>query len=1072
LIHRALISATLCGLVCLGDVRTARAQCDLDGSLFVPSDGSSADKAGTSVAISGAQGLVGVPFDDDRAANAGAAYIYRFNGTAWVQGQKLTAPDGAAEDRFGYGVGISGNIAVVGAFGDDDKGSNAGAAYIFRNNGSSWVFEQKLLAADGAAGDSFGFSVGASGTNVLVGAYGDDDRGANSGAAYVFRNSGSTWTQAIKLAAADGAAYDYFGVAVALSGDYALIGADLDDDVAANAGSAYVYRYNGSAWAQDAKLTASNGVADDHFGISVAIEGTLAVVGADESDNAGPASGAAYAFRKTGSQWIEEGRLVPWQAAGYESFGAAVGVSGSRVVVGAPNAKDMSLAFPRTDQGAIYLFTYSAGAWAGVERVFAWDGWSYNLFGASVAAAGEAMIIGSPGDANNGTDAGTAYVYEGTCAAPGCTANSQCNDNNPCTNDSCVAGECVFANNTAACNDNNACTTGDRCTAGVCAGTPMNCADSMPCTVDSCVNGVCQHDSAACGCTSNTQCNDNNACTSDTCSSGVCVHVNNTITCNDGNACTINDRCANGACAGTAMNCDDGLSCSADSCVNGVCQHNTAACQCTSNTQCNDNNACTTDTCVGGSCQHANNTAACNDGNACTTNDFCSNGVCRGTTMNCDDSNPCTNDSCSNGTCVRSNNTNTCNDNNACTTNDRCAAGLCLGTAMNCDDGLACSVDSCANGVCQHNTAACGCTSHSQCNDNNPCTNDFCNAGTCLRVNNTNPCNDNNACTSGDVCAAGACTGTPVSCSDGNPCTNDSCSNGACWYTNNTSTCNDGNSCTTSDRCGNGACSGTPMTCSDGVTCTVDFCVNGACVFDAANCECSSDAECDDNDSCTTDRCSGGSCSHTLMSVCCGNGTCETTESSCTCPDDCGAAGSGAVCGNGVCEAGDGEDCRTCSADCNGRQYGPISGWFCCGAGGGVNPVSCADIRCESNWWSCTNEPTDLCCGDGQCAAGETACDCAEDCGAPAAREIANSTCSDGLDNDCDGQNDCGDTDCSGDPACWACNYNGLCQAGEDCKSCPSDCAGEPNGRRTARYCCGNGILESPEVGSVCDGNP
>jgi hypothetical protein len=262
------------------------------------------------------------------------------------------------------------------------------------------------------------------------------------------------------------------------------------------------------------------------------------------------------------------------------------------------------------------------------------------------------------------------------------------------------------------------------------------------------------------------------------------------------------------------------------------------------------------------------------------------------------------------------------------------------------------------------------------------------------------------------------------------------------------------------------------MNCDDGVACTVDSCVNGTCVSDAGGCGCAADAECDDSDDCTIDDCSAGQCLHTPRPTCCGNGTCEAGETGCNCSDDCGDAPTGAECGNGVCEAGDGEDCRTCSADCNGKQYGPFAQWFCCGAGGGVNPVSCADLRCDSTWWDCTNEPTDGCCGDGTCSSGEN-CDCEEDCGVAPLREIVGQTCSDRIDNDCDGLVDCADyDDCNADAACWSCNYNGICNLGEDCKSCPSDCAGEPDARRTSRYCCGNGALETPEVGNVCDGNP
>lgn len=395
----------------------AQPQCTWNGAKLLPSDGASVDKTGTSVSLSGDWAILGSPYDDDRTSNAGAAYFYRWNGSSWVHFQKIYAADAGADDRFGHAVGVSGNVAIIGAFYDDDRGSNSGSAYIFRYNGSSWVQEQKLLAADGAAGDSFGFAVGLSGSNAIVGAYGDDDKGVNSGAAYIFQFNGSAWSSGAKIAASDGAAADYFGLSVAISGQYAVVGADLDDSIAANAGSAYIFRLGTSGWVQDTKLVPSNILADDHFGISVAIDGEVVVVGADESDAAAPSGGAAFVFRLVGSEWQSQGRLLPSGTPAYESFGVSVAVSGDRIVVGAANAKDNSLTYPNPDQGAAYVFDYSNGAWNLSTRILAEDGWAYDLFGAAVAASGQRILVGAPGKASNGTDAGAAYVYEDTCQA-------------------------------------------------------------------------------------------------------------------------------------------------------------------------------------------------------------------------------------------------------------------------------------------------------------------------------------------------------------------------------------------------------------------------------------------------------------------------------------------------------------------------------------------------------------------------------------------------------------------------------------------------------------------------------
>ena len=159
--------------------------------------------------------------------------------STWVQ-DKLTAADAARHDQFGYSVSISGDTALVGAYFDDDGYSYSSSAYVFRWDGMSWAQEAKLTAADTAASDRFGYSVSISGDTALVGAYDDDDGGYGSGSAYVFRWDGTTWAQEAKLTAADAAAGDQFGYSVSISGDTALVSARGDDDAGSASGSAYV----------------------------------------------------------------------------------------------------------------------------------------------------------------------------------------------------------------------------------------------------------------------------------------------------------------------------------------------------------------------------------------------------------------------------------------------------------------------------------------------------------------------------------------------------------------------------------------------------------------------------------------------------------------------------------------------------------------------------------------------------------------------------------------------------------------------------------------------------------------
>ena len=199
-------------------------------------DGSGNDQFGYSVAISGNYAIVGARYDDDNGYNSGSAYI--FNVQTGTQLHKLTASDGAANDYFGRSVAIDGNYAIVGAHLDDDKGAYSGSAYIYTISSGQL---HKLVPEDGAGSDEFGYSVAISGNYAIVGAREDDDKGTNSGSAYIFNVQ--TGAQLQKLVASDGATLDYFGYSVAISGNYVIVGAWGDDDNGASSGSAYIYSH-------------------------------------------------------------------------------------------------------------------------------------------------------------------------------------------------------------------------------------------------------------------------------------------------------------------------------------------------------------------------------------------------------------------------------------------------------------------------------------------------------------------------------------------------------------------------------------------------------------------------------------------------------------------------------------------------------------------------------------------------------------------------------------------------------------------------------------------------------------
>jgi len=365
------------------------------------------DYLGWSVAVSGDIAVIGAYGNDDGGTSSGAAYVFTRSGSTWSQQAKLTASDAAAGDRFGYTVAVNGETAVIGAYGNDDGGTNSGSAYIFIRSGTTWSEQAKLTASDAAAGDNFGISVAVSGNTAVIGAYLDDDGGTNSGAAYVFTRSGTTWNQQAKLTASDAAADDWFGYSVAVSGDTAVIGADGDDDGGNSSGAAYVFVRSGTTWSQQAKLTASDAAADDRFGASVAVDGDTAVIGAYRDDDGGADSGAAYVFIRSGTTWSQQAKLTASDAAADDQFGRSVAVDGDTAVIGAHRDDDSA-----TNSGSAYVFTRSGTTWSQQAKLTASDAAANDYFGKSVAVDGNTAVIGAYGDdANGGTDSGSAYVF-------------------------------------------------------------------------------------------------------------------------------------------------------------------------------------------------------------------------------------------------------------------------------------------------------------------------------------------------------------------------------------------------------------------------------------------------------------------------------------------------------------------------------------------------------------------------------------------------------------------------------------------------------------------------------------
>ena len=371
------------------------------------SDGSSTEYFGRRCAISGDKMVVTASSDN---SHQGAAYIFTKSGTTWSEQQKLTGSglSSSTEPQFGYGADISGNYAIVGAYEEDTDGTNAGGAYIFNFSGGTWTQQARIVSSDIAAGDVFGYAVGIDGDYAIVGAQSADPGGSsNAGASYIFKRSGTSWTQQVKLTASDAAAGDDFGRDVAIKGDYVIVGCYSGE-------AAYIFKKDTGAetWTQKAILTASDAGGTDYFADNVSMSGDYVIVGAKANDSS---KGAAYIFMKdTGAEtWTQQAKLIASDAANSDQFGWSVSIDGDLAIVGSSNDDDGG-----SSSGSAYVFARDGTNWSQQVKLTASDAAASDVFGNSVAIDGDFVVVGARGDAS-GT--GAAYIFQGVKSFPSLT---------------------------------------------------------------------------------------------------------------------------------------------------------------------------------------------------------------------------------------------------------------------------------------------------------------------------------------------------------------------------------------------------------------------------------------------------------------------------------------------------------------------------------------------------------------------------------------------------------------------------------------------------------------------------
>ncbi len=393
-------------LLCATQGPSAHGQCVATETVrLAPDDLVAGDLFGRAVALDGDVALVGMSGDGGGPWSSGSARVYRFDGLAWSAEAELISSEPKKNDQFGISVALDGDLAIVGAYEADPSGlQGAGAAFVFRYDGTTWNLEAQLVAPpnEAEAYDWFGRSVAVEGDLVVVGAFGEDDFGSASGAAHVFRRSGGAWSHEAKLTASNGAPGDNFGLSIDLSAGRVIVGAWSHDGTDYDVGAAYIFEDAGSGWQQSAMLTASDGTADDEFGLSVALDGSTALVGAYNDDDSALFAGSAYVFRFDGAVWSEEAKLTPSAPVVAEFFGFSVSLDSGTALIGA----NQFISGP----GRAYVFRWENGSWHERARLVASDAEGGDAFGWSVALSGNTGLVGA---FSTGMNLGTAYFYSG-----------------------------------------------------------------------------------------------------------------------------------------------------------------------------------------------------------------------------------------------------------------------------------------------------------------------------------------------------------------------------------------------------------------------------------------------------------------------------------------------------------------------------------------------------------------------------------------------------------------------------------------------------------------------------------
>lgn len=415
--------------------------------------------SGYRVAVALDDSIAAIGCSKSNSGQAGRAFVFEDQSGAWAVTATLNGSDSQSTDLFAHAVDVSGTTIVVGAPNDDHAGGNdAGSAYVFVKSGAAWVQSVKLTASDAQPTDLFGSAIALEGNTLLIGAPGDDDQGSSAGAVYVFEYDGAQWTQQQKLIPPPSSANHKFGFSLAIDGANAVIGTELV--LAPGAGLAYVWTHNGTDWANPQTLIPPDGANGDRFGSAVAIDGDWVVVGSPRHEGGANDSGAAYTYKFDGKAWTFHEKLTqPVYPELNEQFGGSAAIEGDTLLIGCPLDRvyydHTAVVVPGFEAGSAYQYSIQNDQFAFKHQLRAKEKFDsafeqttnhLDHLALTAAISNGTILLGSTDDADGDSCSnnwiGSAMIF--SSAPPDCDNNGIADTCDPDCNNNLLADQCDF----------------------------------------------------------------------------------------------------------------------------------------------------------------------------------------------------------------------------------------------------------------------------------------------------------------------------------------------------------------------------------------------------------------------------------------------------------------------------------------------------------------------------------------------------------------------------------------------------------------------------------------------------